>query len=108
MKDAIGKVLIVVGDASETLDTMYPFYRLQEAGFQPVVVGPEKKTYQMVMHEVSEGWTITREWQGYRIEADLAFSAVDPADYRGIFFSGGGHPSTSVTTRTWSALPGTF
>ncbi|MEL0239138.1 MAG: peptidase, partial [Gammaproteobacteria bacterium] len=26
------KVLIIVGDASETLDTLYPFYRLQEAG----------------------------------------------------------------------------
>ena len=25
------KVLIIVGDASETLDTLYPFYRLQEA-----------------------------------------------------------------------------
>ncbi len=31
------KVLIVIGDATELLDTMYPYYRLQEAGFQPVV-----------------------------------------------------------------------
>ena len=37
------KVLIIVGDASETLDTLYPFYRLQEDDFQPVVAGPEKK-----------------------------------------------------------------
>ena len=44
------KVLIIVGDASETLDTMYPFYRLQEDNFVPVVAGPEKKLYQMVMH----------------------------------------------------------
>ena len=36
------KVLIIVGDASETLDTMYPFYRLQEDDFIPVVAGPEK------------------------------------------------------------------
>ncbi|MDE0577869.1 MAG: hypothetical protein OSB39_13050 [Opitutales bacterium] len=28
------KVLIIVGDASETLDTLYPFYRLQEAGIE--------------------------------------------------------------------------
>ena len=28
------KVLIIVGDAVETLDTMYPYYRLQEAGFE--------------------------------------------------------------------------
>ena len=41
------KVLIIVGDASETLDTLYPFYRLQEDDFQPVVAGPEKKKYQM-------------------------------------------------------------
>ena len=34
------KVLIIVGDASETLDTMYPYYRLIEAGFQPVVAAP--------------------------------------------------------------------
>ena len=42
------KVLIIVGDASETLDTMYPYYRLIEAGFQPVVAAPEKQRYQMV------------------------------------------------------------
>ena len=28
------RVLIVVGDASETLDTLYPYYRLQEAGLE--------------------------------------------------------------------------
>ena len=60
-----GKVLIIVGDATETLDTMYPYYRLIEAGFQPVVAAPEKRRYQMVLHEVKPGWTITKEWEGY-------------------------------------------
>lgn len=46
------KVLIIVGDASETLDTLYPFSRLQEDGFTPVVAGPEKRRFQMVMHEM--------------------------------------------------------
>ncbi len=86
------KVLLVVGDASETLDTMYPYYRLQEAGFQPVVTAPEKREYQMVMHEVRPGWTITKEWEGYTIQSDVAFSDVDPNDYIGIFFSGGRAP----------------
>jgi protease I len=85
-------VLIVVGDASETVDTLYPFYRLQEAGFQPVVIGPERGTYQMVMHEVRPGWTITKEWEGYQIAADLAFREVIPEDYLGIFYSGGRAP----------------
>ena len=86
------KVLIIVGDASETLDTLYPFYRLQEAGIEPVVAGPEQRTYQMVMHEVKPGWTITKEWEGYTIEAKIAFKDIVESDYAGIFFSGGRAP----------------
>jgi protease I len=86
------KVLIVIGDASETMDTLYPYYRLIEAGFEPVVAAPEKRPYQMVMHENKPGWTITKEWEGYTLQADTAFAEVDPADYVGIFFSGGRAP----------------
>ena len=32
-----GKVLIIVGDATETVDTLYPYCRLIESGFEPVV-----------------------------------------------------------------------
>ena len=90
--DQPARVLIVVGDASETVDTLYPFYRLQEAGFTPVVAGPERRTFQMVMHEVRPGWTITREWEGYQIQAEVAFAEVDPDDYLGVFYSGGRAP----------------
>ncbi len=90
--NSMNKVLIIVGDASETMDTLYPFYRLQEDGFVPVVAAPEKRRYQMVLHEVKSGWTITKEWEGYTIAADVAFADVDPNDYVGIFFSGGRAP----------------
>ncbi|MCL4693498.1 MAG: DJ-1/PfpI family protein [Candidatus Hydrogenedentes bacterium] len=86
------KVLIIIGDAAETLDTMYPYYRLQEAGFKPVVAAPEKRRYQMVLHEVKPGWTITKEWEGYTLEADIAFADIDPTEYAGIMFSGGRAP----------------
>lgn len=86
------KVLIIVGDASETLDTLYPYYRLQEGGFEPVVAGPQRGTFQMVMHEVKPGWTITKEWEGYTIEAQIAFSEIIPEDYAGIMISGGRAP----------------
>lgn len=86
------KVLVVIGDASETLDTMYPYYRLQEAGFRPVVTAPELRSYQMVMHEVKPGWSITKEWEGYSIDCDIAFADVDPTEYVGVFFSGGRAP----------------
>ena len=92
MGNEIGKALIVVGDATETVDTLYPYYRLIEAGIRPVVIAPEKRRYQMVLHEIKPGWTITKEWEGYSIEADLAFSEVDETEYLGIFFSGGRAP----------------
>jgi len=92
MKPQIGRALIVIGDASETLDTLYPYYRLQESGIQPVVIAPEKRRYQMVMHEVRPGWTITKEWEGYQLDADLAFADVKPEEYLGIMFSGGRAP----------------
>lgn len=91
----MNKVLIVVGDATETVDTLYPVYRVKEDGFVPVVAGPEKMKYNMVMHEVKPGWTITREWEGYTIDADVAFRDVKPEhypEYAGIFFSGGRAP----------------
>ena len=33
------KVLIIVGDASETIDTLYPVLRVQEEGFRPAAAG---------------------------------------------------------------------
>lgn len=86
------KVLVIIGDASETLDTLYPYYRLQEDGFTPIVAAPEKRRYQMVMHEVKPGWTITKEWEGYTIDADIAFADIREEEYLGIFFSGGRAP----------------
>ena len=85
-------VLLVIGDASETVDTLYPYFRLQEAGFRPYVIAPEKRLHQMVLHEVRPGWTITKEWDGYQIMADAAFADIDPENYQGIFFSGGRAP----------------
>ena len=87
-----GKVLIIVGDATETVDTLYPFYRLIEGGFTPVVAAPELRRYQMVLHEVKPGWTITKEWEGYSIDANITFAEIKPAEYAGIFFSGGRAP----------------
>jgi len=92
MAKSIGKALIVIGDATETLDTLYPYYRLQEANIQPVVIAPERRLYQMVLHEIRPGWTITKEWEGYQLMADLAFPEVVPEEYLGILFSGGRAP----------------
>ncbi|WP_428304313.1 DJ-1/PfpI family protein [Lacipirellula sp.] len=92
MSSRSSKVLIIVGDASETVDTLYPYYRLQESRFTPIVAAPEVGVYNMVMHEVKPGWTITKEWEGYTIRADIAFRDIVPDEYLGLFLSGGRAP----------------
>ena len=36
--DTEGKILMPVGDAIEVVDTLYPFFRVAEDGYRPVVV----------------------------------------------------------------------
>ena len=92
MEDQAFKVLIIIGDATETLDTFYPIFRVQEDGFTPVVAAPEKRRYHTVLHEAPPGWDITQETAGYSLEADISFRNIQPEQYVGIFFSGGRAP----------------
>ena len=86
------KVLLVIGDATEVLDTMYPYFRLPEDGFEVVVAAPEKRQYHMVLHERPPGWDITEERPGYHLDSDIAFREVKPQEYAGLFVSGGRAP----------------
>ncbi len=90
------KILMPLGDATEALDTFYPYFRLPEDGFEVVVAGPEARLYHTVLHEIppdsSVPWDITQERPGYFIEATVAFKDVDAADYAGLFVSGGRAP----------------
>ena len=60
----MAKVLLVIGDAAEVLDTFYPLFRLREEGHEVVVAGPAKRTYALVLHEKPAGWDITEEKPG--------------------------------------------
>jgi protease I len=90
------KILMPLGDATEALDTFYPFFRLPEDGFEVVVAGPEARLYHTVLHEIppdsSVPWDITQERPGYFIEATVAFRDLNADDYAGLFVSGGRAP----------------
>ena len=86
------KILIVIGDASEAMDTLYPYYRVQEEGFEAVVAAPEKRRYHLVIHEIPPGWEVTRESPSYHWNSDIAFRDVEPERYAGLFVSGGRAP----------------
>lgn len=95
-KKGSSKILMPVGDGTEVVDTLYPFFRLAEEGFEVVVCGPEARLYHMVTHEVPPNsdvpWDITQEGPGYHIQADIAFADIDPDEYAGMFISGGRAP----------------
>src|SRR2546428_3973738 len=86
------KVLLVIGDAAEVLDTLYPLHRIREDGFQVLVAAPEKRTYHLVMHDTHPDWDITVESPGYKLAADIAFRDIRPEEYAGIVLSGGRAP----------------
>ena len=86
------KVLLVIGDAAEVTDTLYPWMRLQEAGYQAVVAAPEVRVYKLVQHQRPEGWDITQETSGYDMSSDIAFKDINPEEYAGILISGGRAP----------------
>jgi protease I len=95
-KTSVGKVLLPIGDATETMDTFYPFFRIAEEGMEVVVAGPEARLYHTVLHEVPPNsdvpWDITQERPSYHLKADVAFRDVNPDDYIGMFVSGGRAP----------------
>lgn len=90
------KVLMPIGDGTEVLDTLYPYFRLPEDGFEVVIAGPAARYYHGVMHEIPPEenipWDITREQPAYHVKATVAFREVDPAGYAGLFLSGGRAP----------------
>ncbi len=88
----MAKILLALGDAAEVLDTFYPLFRLQEAGYQVDVAGPEVRDYHLVLHERPNGWDITEERPGYKLAATVAFKNANAADYAGMVITGGRAP----------------
>ncbi|MCA9269360.1 MAG: DJ-1/PfpI family protein [Planctomycetales bacterium] len=90
------KILMPIGDATEVLDTFYPYFRLPEDGYEVVVAGPQARLYHAVLHEIppdsSVPWDITQERPGYFIKASVAFADCRGDDYAGMFISGGRAP----------------
>jgi protease I len=86
------KVLIPIGDAAEAMDTLYPYFRLREDGYEVVVAAPDRRVYPLVMHEIPPGWDITRESASYHLGSDIAFREVKPEEYLGLFLTGGRAP----------------
>ncbi|MCL5990384.1 MAG: DJ-1/PfpI family protein, partial [Candidatus Thermoplasmatota archaeon] len=86
------KVLILTGDAGESLEVMYPYQRLKEEGYDVDIAAPKKKAIQTVVHDFVDGFDTYTEKPGYLVNADLAFKDVKPEDYAALVVPGGRAP----------------
>lgn len=90
------KILMPIGDGTETLDTFYAYYRLPEDGYEVIVAGPEARLFHTVLHEIPPNpdvpWDITRERPGYHLQASRAFRDLNADEFAGAFISGGRAP----------------
>jgi deglycase len=86
------KILILTGDAAESLEVMYPYQRLLEEGYDVQIAAPSKKKLHFVVHDFEPGYDTYTEKPGYSWNADLAFADVRPADYAALVIPGGRAP----------------
>jgi protease I len=86
------KILLVTGDAAESLEVMYPYQRLLEEGYEVHIAAPTAKRLRFVVHDFEEGFDTYTEKPGYTWPADLAFADVDPGEYAALVIPGGRAP----------------
>jgi len=86
------KVLILTGDAAESLEVMYPYQRLLEEGYDVQIAAPTKKKLHFVVHDFEPGYDTYTEKPGYSWNADLAFADVNPAEFAAVVIPGGRAP----------------
>jgi protease I len=86
------KVLLLTGDAGESLEVMYPYQRLREEGYEVHIAAPTKKKLHFVVHDFEPGFDTYTEKPGYSWNADISFADVDPANYVALVIPGGRAP----------------
>lgn len=72
------KVGILIEDLFDEREFIYPYYRVQESNLEPVVIGPETRSY--------------KSKSGWLARADAAAAEVKAADLAGLVIPGGYAP----------------
>ena len=88
----MAKILILAGDAAESLEVMYPYQRLREEGYEVHIAAPSKKKLRFVVHDFEDGYDTYTEKPGYSWPADVSFKDVRPEEYVALVIPGGRAP----------------
>src|SRR5436309_1324949 len=65
----MARILLLAGDAAESLEVLYPYQRLIEEGYEVQIAAPSKKKLQFVVHDFVEGYDTYTDKPGYRAAA---------------------------------------
>ena len=83
------RALLLTGDAAEELDTMYPYYRVQEGGWDVDVSSRTMRDVQLVIHEFdpnSDAYVekngrklpVVTIWLRWRLDGSVRFVTLKP------------------------------
>ncbi len=82
----MGRAIVLVDSGFQEAELLYPYYRLQEAGYKVDLVGPKAKENYMGEH-------------GYGMKADLSPEEVNIDDYDAVVIPGGRAPDRMRTKK---------
>jgi intracellular protease, PfpI family len=88
------KVLLLAGDYVEDYEAMVPYQAMLSVGLHVDTIAPDRKNGDTVPTAVHDfvGDQTYRETLGHRFAITADFDAVDPAQYDGLYITGGRAP----------------
>lgn len=89
------KILMIVGDFTETLELFVPMMTLQTLGFTVDVACPNKTKGELCTTAVNDfcpTYQTYTEKPGYGVPVTCTFNEVNPANYDGLYLPGGRAP----------------
>jgi hypothetical protein len=106
-RSAGNQILILTGDAAESLEVMYPYQRLLEECYEVHIAAPSVKKLQFVVHDFVDGYDTYTEKAGYTWPATWRSPTWIRPTTRPWSSRAAGRRSTSAATPTYSASSST-
>src|SRR3712207_7057404 len=91
-ENQVPRALLLTGDAAEELDTMYPYYRVQEGGWDVDVSSRTMRDVQLVIHEFDPNSDAYVEKNGRKLPVDVPWAEVEVERYDALIIPGGRAP----------------
>lgn len=86
------RILLITGDFGEDYEVIVPFMMLKAVGYEVHVACPQKRdgdTVASSIHDLNKDYQTVTEWEGHRININVALEELNPEDYEALVLPGG-------------------